>query len=1142
MVDTTNGPLPELILPHLYKLVLDHEVSSEQAIELASSVELADIATETSCKNLAAACLFARLSDGASSAVLADLVASHAAAICLAGRAKEAIILYDAILPIMRRFAHASSYRIGLQHAAQTRYQVGDYAQALADCNSAIVLYGTDDRHDEVPLLVDRARCLMTRAKCLRQLGRPEEALTDYETAIQLFSDVSPPQELLQADVAICRMNNGNVLQDLGRHAEALGYYDNALPMLELFGMESDLRICRSNRDIALLRLMSQAASLCATGNYRQAIESFDTVLARPPLDGFEFERALGHFGRATCRRELGRYDEALEDYDAALQIGQPSTTVSDENVRRHVATTHKWRGITLGKCGRFSEALSGLEAALAFFEKRGPESEAAYCRMHKGITLCKLSRFDEAADSYDAAIRFFRPHGSALELARCQMHSVVSLLAVGRIGEAISRSEAALGVLEDDGSSTTRGRSYMACGKARHLMADAEDDATRKLAHYEKALAKYESALPHFDRHGPPTEWARCQLSIAIVCVKLGRDVEADAHSKQIDENALPLSERHLYFGLMAHLVGTRDENGGALAHLMNAKNAARDAQRIGRCDEMSLEFVVQRRNTVREFVRVALDQEKYYDAFAGVQEGKASVFSTFGDRRNGERCDEAPEFQRARERVVAALRNRVDEQEVGQCKAAYIKAWERFGKSNANEAANVQTPPDALPLTTIQNALPQGWAIIELWHVKEDQCAAFVVTSDELHVEQLTFPLSSNAMMNRCQAFVESWHSPDGRYDALLDILYLYVFAPLRKWLNDRCISGLYLVPHRFFHGLPLHMARRHVNGRNVYLCEEFKMSYLPSASTLPRLPPPNVGRASPNGSANDAGLQAGCRLFSMSNPDRGTHQSLPFADWEGRMLGSAFSRADGRPISGAEATYAAIASWGNANLLHFACHGTGVGTFAPFSHLRLADDLLLAHDIVYRCQPLRPGALVILNGCETAIPDWRAIDEGLGLMNAFLLRGASAVLATQRIVDDHCAAEMVLSFVRELLAGGSPAECLQTAHDDVRRLTTEDVLARLAEVRAVFPAELFPHEAAQLHVQTARAYQTAGKITDARDQSNSAAELLRKLGRSGEARRVEAIGTQPVGSNVGRGGQDGPFDHPFFWSAFQLVGRVT
>src|SRR5262249_54196047 len=142
------------------------------------------------------------------------------------------------------------------------------------------------------------------------------------------------------------------------------------------------------------------------------------------------------------------------------------------------------------------------------------------------------------------------------------------------------------------------------------------------------------------------------------------------------------------------------------------------------------------------------------------------------------------------------------------------------------------------------------------------------------------------------------------------------------------------------------------------------------------------------------------------------------------------------------GPEATFAATDGWGAFSTLHFSCHGAGDQMFAPLSRLYLRDDLLLAHDVAYRRPALRTGALVILNGCQTSVKDWRAEDEGMGLMSAFLLRGAGLVLSTMWSVVDACAAEVVLQFLGELIDQGKPpVEALREAQRRARGLTWEE-----------------------------------------------------------------------------------------------------
>jgi CHAT domain-containing protein len=293
------------------------------------------------------------------------------------------------------------------------------------------------------------------------------------------------------------------------------------------------------------------------------------------------------------------------------------------------------------------------------------------------------------------------------------------------------------------------------------------------------------------------------------------------------------------------------------------------------------------------------------------------------------------------------------------------------------------------------------------------------------------------------------------------------------------------------------------------------------LPSAALLPRLPR----------------LQASGALFSLANPDRGNPDSLPFSDWEGWQLSQ--RAGSGRFHRGPEATFAATEGWGEFATLHFSCHGTGDPDFAPLSRLHLHDDLLLAHDVIYRRPGLRDGALVILNGCETGVKDWRAADEGLGLMSAFLLRGAGLVLSTMWGVVDACAAEVVLQFVEGVIDRTKPpVEALQEAQRRVRRLTWEDYERRSAEVERMFDLNEHPLELSKLLAQKAWVSTRCGLVDEAREAAVAAAPLLRRYGLNEEAERVIALTGRP-GPRTRR---KHPFDHPVIWATFQLVGRVT
>ena len=247
-------------------------------------------------------------------------------------------------------------------------------------------------------------------------------------------------------------------------------------------------------------------------------------------------------------------------------------------------------------------------------------------------------------------------------------------------------------------------------------------------------------------------------------------------------------------------------------------------------------------------------------------------------------------------------------------------------------------------------------------------------------------------------------------------------------------------------------------------------------------------------------------------------------------------------GRFYFGPDATDTAADGWGQCGTVHFSCHGAADERFAPFSRLYLRDEVLMAHDVAFRRPPLRTGALVLLNGCETGVKDWRAVDEGMGLMSAFLLRGAGLVASTMWSVLDGCAALMVLDFVSGVIDRKlPPVEALAAAQANLRGLAAEPFLEKLAEVEKMFPKDRYPIEAAKLLGQKAWTLRRAGRYGESREAAETAVPLLRDRKMESAAQTLERYAERCRRPDRPTAGE-GCFDHPVFWGAVQLIGRVV
>ncbi|HEY1189101.1 MAG TPA: CHAT domain-containing tetratricopeptide repeat protein, partial [Gemmata sp.] len=699
---------------------------------------------------------------------------------------------------------------------------------------------------------------------------------------------------------------------------------------------------------------------------------------------------------------------------------------------------------------GQHAQAMACYERAEPLLAASGQPFERALLRMMVGMVLRHAGDYEGAVRAGTEAVQLFDGAGRAFELATALMNLSTAELELGRTGDAIAHAARALELLEEHGG-------------------------------------------------GAQTEHARMGLAHALVLSgELARGLE---QYRRVDLRLCGGEPRlRFHFGNALALLQLGQREAG-LDHLRRAVAAYHQTREEAGASELAMEFIGRRSLLGEGAVSLALDAGAPELAFELGQAGKGVLSQEFlGTAAPALRLD-TPNVLEARRHLVGHFlfehdghRYPAPEHDPGTLLHAYLSEC-RAAELVAREAR--PAPRGAEPgyvLGAVQGALRPGWAVIDLWQLSGGELRVFVVTRDRFRVVPIQYEPTGEfarrlellfARIAAPDRLPDGWHAAGA--DRVWDNIYAALFRPLEPVLAEFGVTGLYLVPHSWWHGVPLHAARCQVveNGRKVsrYLYEKFAVAYLPSAAALPHLPPPRLPT----------------RCLSLANPDHGTSTTLPFAEWEAAHLGNTFAGSGNRFFARDRATVAA-ADWAGADFLHFGCHGTGDPAFAGASRLFLAGDCLLAHDVIYRRPALAPGCTVVLNGCQTGVKDRRAVDEGLGLMTAFLLRGAGIVLATQWNVPDHFAARVVTAFAEELTAGALPTAALARAIGAARRLSAADVSEDAGAVALRFPADRHPFEAA----------------------------------------RVQAL-RDPAAEAAARPGTPGGYDDPFIWAVFQLTGRA-
>ncbi len=207
------------------------------------------------------------------------------------------------------------------------------------------------------------------------------------------------------------------------------------------------------------------------------------------------------------------------------------------------------------------------------------------------------------------------------------------------------------------------------------------------------------------------------------------------------------------------------------------------------------------------------------------------------------------------------------------------------------------------------------------------------------------------------------------------------------------------------------------------------------------------------------------------------------LPWASSEADGIVEQFSPGMARVVRGPAVTWEAVAALSpGATYLHFACHA-GVNWIQPdFSHITLADGFLLtaAH---LRGLDLGGTRLAVLSACQTGVPGTigRRSAEHIGLAAGLLSAGAPGVVATLWSVEDESTALFMRRFYALMIGQGrSPVQAMREAQLWLRDVTV---------------AEL------------------TGLDSGARRQSRGRSRSGRPTGR--------------------------PFQSPYYWAAFHLVG---
>jgi len=220
----------------------------------------------------------------------------------------DQIVDYNEAMKLKPKYAMAFANR-GVAKGNSEKYTTEDQ---IADYDTAIVFFGKDNP--------EAAYALYDRGVAKAKLGRYEDAIADYDRAIEL-----------KPDYAKAFNNRGSSKDKLMRYEEAIADFDRAIEL------KPDFAEAFYNRGVVKGKLK----------RYEEAIADYDDAIRLNP----NFAEAFNN--RGVAKDELEQYEEAIADYDRAIEL-KPGYTEAFVN-----------RGAAKYNLERYEDAIADYDRAI---------------------------------------------------------------------------------------------------------------------------------------------------------------------------------------------------------------------------------------------------------------------------------------------------------------------------------------------------------------------------------------------------------------------------------------------------------------------------------------------------------------------------------------------------------------------------------------------------------------------------------------------------------------------------------------------------------------------------------------------------------------------------------------------------------
>jgi CHAT domain-containing protein/tetratricopeptide (TPR) repeat protein len=651
----------------------------------------------------------------------------------------------------------------------------------------------------------------------------------------------------------------------------------------------------------------------------------------------------IRQFFQAVAYRKMDHFSEALDTFDILLADSDLS-----EQMRGRVLNSRATCSRLMGKS---EEAIETYRASIELWRKLGNVLREGLAQMNLGIVYYQLQNYDAADERLQRAIQCFETAGSLQWKASAENELGLLKRDQGQYSQAIIHFERFVAQRRKEDAGDEVGRGLNNIGEVLLFQGQIED-AVETL---KVSLSQMTTLVYKIDTY----------MHLGLAYQAVGDLSEAREALRQALEIATTIKRRDIlpyaHF-LLAKALRRQGDGGAALDHLRTAADLIENSREPMRDESLKISLLGRWQQVYETLILHLLSMGLEREAFVWCERARARAFA---DAVGSGRREDGGVSQIGMRNPQLAIVSVMDVQNWlprGHALLSYFTTGVL-----ARDIPMLRRFPVDNPLR--EHLLTPARTIL------------FAITSQSFSVRQLSFDPNTLASSS-------PRHQDRSRFlhPTVLSALHRSLLAPAADVLHAR---HLHIVPHGPIHQIPF-AALGDARQRALLRPGGPALSYATSATLLLRKLA--VGPAA----RTDSPLPCLAVGYNGSQPQRALRHIEPEARFVASLLG-------GEAWVGPDITAGALReAVRGRRWLHFACHGQFSSGDALDSFLEIGEgERLTARDVLetWRLQ----AELVTLSACQSGVSKVLPSDESMGLIRAFLVAGARAVLVSQWRVED-------------------------------------------------------------------------------------------------------------------------------------------